>query len=320
MASLQGKPTEMTNTNDYSGSDTPPDDKPYWPRGFWESLTTVVGSVSWQLLYASNEVIGYKLLLAFQKDSYQLQPFSWMPVVATVVVGWLTRSDWNPEAPMFNQLDEQATNQQHELQIITLMDKPGDSYSQAMGTWGNGQSFDMYSSFAGRSHYSFGNDQRGYYGDDPGWPIPYKHSFGKNCYEQPCCLQQGRCIFALPPPVYTDHHGDACLCHSTLDSSIACSFNKHPQTDGREPDSHSANIDFVEPETILQEADSITQTQGRSPPAKKKKYSHTVVTHQAKAERTYKYQCDHQDCPYQTDLSANLKQHKKTHQANEEKE
>ncbi|MGI9279565.1 MAG: TolC family protein, partial [Endozoicomonas sp.] len=107
MGSLQGKPTEMTNISGYSGSDTPPDDKPYWPRSFWESLTTVVESVTWQLLYASNEVIGYKLLLAFQKDSYQPQPFSWMPVVATVVVGWLTRSNWNPEAPLFNQLDEQ---------------------------------------------------------------------------------------------------------------------------------------------------------------------------------------------------------------------
>ncbi|MGI9278698.1 MAG: hypothetical protein ACR2PX_03595, partial [Endozoicomonas sp.] len=107
MEPLQGKPTEITNTNSYSGSDTPPDDKPSRPKGPWESLTTVVESVTWQLLYASNEVIGYKLLLAFQKDSYQPQPFSWMPVVATVVVGWLTRSNWNPEAPLFNQLDEQ---------------------------------------------------------------------------------------------------------------------------------------------------------------------------------------------------------------------
>ena len=172
IGSLQSKPTEIISTNSYSGSDTPPDDKPYSPRRYWERLTTVVESVSWQLLYASNEVTGYKLLLAFQEDSYQPQPFSWIPVVATVVVGWLTRSNWNPEAPMFNQLDEQATNQQHELQIITLMDNPGGGYSQAAGSWDYGWSFDMYSSSAANSYNSFGNHQREYYGDDPGWPTP----------------------------------------------------------------------------------------------------------------------------------------------------
>ena len=240
--SLHSKPTEIISTNSYSGSDTPPDDKPYSPRGYWERLTTVVESVSWQLLYASNEVTGYKLLLAFQEDSYQPQPFSWMPVVAAVVVGWLTRSNWNPEAPMFNQLDEQATNQQHELQIITLMDKPGGGYSQATESWGHGWLFYMYPSFTGRSHYLFGNYPRGYYGDNPGWPTPPKHSYGENCYEQPCCFQRGRCIYA--PSLATSQYKDTCRCQdcmanlgvyapqplistqcdSTSDGSIACSL------------------------------------------------------------------------------------------------
>ena len=101
-------------------------------------------------------------------------------MVATVVVGWLTRSNWNPEAPMFNQLDEQAINQQHELQIITLMDKPGGGYSQAAGSWGHSWSFDMYSSSAANSYNSFGNYQRGYYGDGPGWPTILVHSYGEN--------------------------------------------------------------------------------------------------------------------------------------------
>ena len=43
-------------------------------------------------------------------------------------------------------------------------------------------------------------------------------------------------------------------------------------------------------------------------------------THQAKAERTYKYPCPQPDCPYRTDLCADLEQHMKTHQANREKD
>ena len=298
MGSLQSKPTEIISTSSYSGSDTPPDDKPYSPRGYWERLTTVVESVSWQLLYASNEVTGYKLLLAFQEDSYQPQPFSWMPVVATVVVGWLARSNWNPEAPMFNQLDEQATNQQHELQIITLMDKPGGGYSQAAGSWGHSWSFDMHSSSAANSYNSFGNYQRGDYDDDPGWPTTPVHSYGENCYEQPCCFQRGRCIYA-PSFLATSQHQDACSCQvcmanldvyapqppistqcdSISDGSIACSLANHPQTGHpqtgcQESNSHSVSVP-AGAQTGAVEVDSTTDHLDRAAPAKRKKRSHT---------------------------------------------
>ena len=295
--SLQSKPTEIISISSYSGSDTPPDDKPYSPRGYRERLTTIVESVSWQPLYASNEVTGYKLLLAFQEDSYQPQPFSWMPVVATVVVGWLARSNWNPEAPMFNQLDEQATNQQHELQIITLMDNPGGGYSQATGTWGHGQSFDMYSSSAANSYNSFGNHQRGYYGDGPGWPTILVHSYGENCYEQPCCFQRGRCIYA--PSLATSQHKDTCRCQDCManldvyihhppistqcdsisDGSIACSLTNHPQTGHpqtgcQESNSHSVSVP-AGAQTGAVEVDSTTDHLDRVAPAERKKRSHT---------------------------------------------
>ena len=308
--SLQSKPTEIISTNSYSGSDTPPDDKPYNPRRYRERLTTVVESVSWQLLYVSNEVTGYKLLLAFQEDSYQPQPFSWMPVVATVVVGWLTRSNWNPEAPMFNQLDEQATSQQHELQIITLMDNPGGVHPQATGSWGHGQSFDMYSSSAANPYNSFGNHQRGDYDDDPGWPTPPIHSYGENCYEQPCCFQRGRCIYA-PSFLVTSQHKDTCRCQDCMadlsayvhhppistqcdsisDGSIACSLTNHPQTGHpqtghpqtghpqtgypqtgcQESNSHSVSVP-AGAQTGAIEVDSTTDHLERVTPAKRKKY------------------------------------------------
>ena len=206
--SLQGKPTEITNTNDYSGSDSPPDDKPYGPGGLWESLSAVLESVSWQLLYATNEVIGYKLFLTLQEGSYQHRPFSWEPVMTTVVVGWLSRSHWNPELPIFNQLDEQESKQQRELQIITLMDRPCGGYSSSTRPWGQGQSFNMFSTFTGYSYPLIANYPFRY-GDDPDRPIPPRHTQDENCPLQPCCHQR-HCI--LRPTTLASQHGDDCCC------------------------------------------------------------------------------------------------------------
>ncbi|WP_187300028.1 C2H2-type zinc finger protein [Endozoicomonas montiporae] len=190
MEPLQGKPTEIISTNCYSGSDTPPEDKPYRPRGLWESLTTVVESVTLQLLYASNEVIGYELLLTLQEDSLSPQPFLWIPVVATVVVGWLSRNRWNPETPLFNQLDEQEFNKQHELQIISFMfEPPSNSSHSSMVLFDPPQPNYPHSS---RVYNARANTHGG--GDGGGWQES-QHTLGDNCYIG-CCW--GRCQYALP--------------------------------------------------------------------------------------------------------------------------
>ena len=328
--SLQSKPTEITNTNSYSGSDSPPDDKPCRP-GLRESLTTVLESVSWQLLYATNEVIGYRLFLTLQEGSYQPRLFPWEPVMTTVVVGWLSRSHWNPELPIFNQLDEQESEQQRELQIITLMDRPYGGYSSSTLPWGWGQPFNMFSTFTGHSYSSIANYPFRY-GDDPDRPPPW-HTQDENCPLQPCCHQR-HCI--LRPATLANQHGDDCCadclgssitrqpiastqCDSTPDQTIVCRTYIDLQTGGPESNPHSVNVGSVESETITQKAGSTTQAQGKPPPAKKKKHSRTVKTHQARAERTYQYHCDQPDCTYLTDWSANLERHKKTHQARAER-
>ena len=338
MASLQGKPTEITITNGYSGSDSPPDDKPCRSGGLWENLTTVLESVSWQLLHATNEVIGYKLFLTLQEGSYQPGPLSWEPVMTTVVVGWLSRSHWhwNPELPILNQLDKQESKQQRELQIVTLMDKPYGGYSSSTlpCEWVQGQPpFNVFLISTGHSYSSIVNYPFRY-GDDPDRPISPRHTQDENCPLQPCCHQR-HCI--LRPTTLASQHGEDCCCtdclgssiasqpiastqcDSTSDQSIQCRTYIHLQTIDPESNPHSVNMGSVESETITQKAGSTTQAQGNPPPAKKKKYSRTVKTHQTRAERTYQYHCDQPDCSYQTDWSGNLEQHKKTHLARAER-
>ena len=253
----------------------------------------------------------------------------------TIVMGWLSRSHWNPELPVFNQLDEQESKQQRELQIITLMDRPYGGYSSSTLPWGwdQGQPFNMFSTFTGHSYSSITNYPF-LFGDDPGWPIPPRHTQDENCPLQPCCYQR-HCI--LRPTTLASQYGDYCCCadclgssitrqpiastqcDSTPDQTIMCRTHIHLQTGCPESNPHSVNMGSVESETITQKAGSTTQAQGNPPPAKKKKHSRVVKTHQARAEQTYKYHCDQPDCPYQADRHAHLEQHKKTHQARAER-
>ena len=219
---LQGKLTEIISTNSYSGSDTPPDDKPYRPGGLRESLTTVVESASWHLLYAFNEVIGYKLILTLQEGSPAPQSLSLVPVVATVVVGWMTRSHWYPESPIFNQLDEQESNKQHELQIIILMDNPSGGYASSTGTWGQDQLFTTHS-FTSSSHYSPTSYWDGGCGDDGGWPGFDSHTRTEICWAMPCGGY--RCQYAPSLQQYQEQEADSTTGNLETSQGKACGID-----------------------------------------------------------------------------------------------
>ena len=120
----------------------------------------------------TNEVMGYKLFLTLQEGSYQSRPFSWEPVMTTVVVGWLSSSHWNPELPIFNQLDEQESKQQREFQIMTLIDRPygGHSSSTLPCEWVQGQPpFNVFLISTGHSYSSIASYPFRY-GDEPDRP------------------------------------------------------------------------------------------------------------------------------------------------------
>ena len=109
--------------------------------------------------------------------------------------GLAVQESLNPELPIFNQLDEQESKQQRELQIITLMDRPYGGYSSSTlpCEWVQGQPpFNVFLISTGHSYSSIANYPFRY-GDDPDRPIPPRHTQDENCPLQPCCHQR-HCI------------------------------------------------------------------------------------------------------------------------------
>ena len=208
-------PADTTDISGYPGSDSPPDDNPHRPSGFWQTMTTVVEPISWQPLYATREVVGYTLILTLQKQGSlpESQPFLWLPVLATVVVGWLTRNHWNPESPLFSRMDEQESSEQHELQIITLMDSTREGSSWQCLLQQKSQTTGSYHSFSsGGSASSSSGRLPGNSGGGGGFPPDPTHTFDEHCPVYPC-NQAGLCINA---PTGADQHLDTCRCQDCL--------------------------------------------------------------------------------------------------------
>ncbi len=177
----------------------------------------------------------------------------------------------------------------NKLQIITLMDGAGGgNNSWAMGSEDHGQSFNRHSE---KPHYLYDNDHND---ENSGQPTDSRHSLDENCHEQPCCIQQGVCIFA--PSTST-------RCRSISDDSFACDV--YLQTGDQEsgPVSHPA-----EASTVVSEADSRTGSSLKlnPPPAEKQRKAGSK-----------KYRCDHLGCEKSFSSQASLRTHKSQYHTGE---
>ncbi|WP_257282511.1 C2H2-type zinc finger protein, partial [Endozoicomonas sp. ISHI1] len=179
----------------------------------------------------------------------------------------------------------------NKFQIITCMYGTGSgNYSRTTGQEGHGQSFNVHSE---KSHYLYDNEHND---ENSGRPTDSRHSLDENCYQQPCCHRQGRCIFAPFTTIW---------CLSTSDDSFACRTDVYLQTGDQEsgPVSHPADGP-----TVVSGADSTTgpSLTLNPPPAKKQRKAGSK-----------KYRCDHPGCEKSFSSQASLSTHKSQYHTGE---
>ncbi|WOG27117.1 hypothetical protein [Endozoicomonas sp. 8E] len=187
---LTGIPSGSTEINDHTGSDFPPYDKRHKHIGY-EVKTTIIESISWQWLYASNLLIAYEPILTIKDTTLNSNPYSWLPV--EVIVGWLLKSYWNPDLPLFNPIEQRAASilrQGGQLFVtITTIFGSGHNTSQRPSSESSGkqapQANNIPRGYLTHLLYSdFGNGNEG--------PEQESHTLGLNCFVHPC---HGVCQF-----------------------------------------------------------------------------------------------------------------------------
>ncbi|WOG28482.1 hypothetical protein [Endozoicomonas sp. 8E] len=183
---LSGILSYPADKNDYAGSTLPPENESFRLGGY-DVKTSLVESVLWQLVHATNLPVVYELVLTTHDGTLSGKPYSWLPVEAFVAVGWLMKNYWNPDSPLFNPMDQVETSHYDPFVITTMMlpgrDQPS---SQPSSQQSSQQPTQRASGTLTRLTDSFANLlSSGFGGDDQG-PDQQQHTLGLNCYVDSC--------------------------------------------------------------------------------------------------------------------------------------
>lgn len=193
-------PEEETGSPGYGGSDWPYDIKPRKPPygGWWEYATSLIEYVDWLPLYATNRVIGYSLMITPKENTVREFSYSWLSLVAAVIIERLESTQRNPEQPLFNQIQEQEENRLSRLAIITV---PVDG---SRGTSGSGECSQNVSSQDESLDIStsrrttdlliasiFGSSNEGNDGDKPPQKLQHNYAFFCPACNYYLCKQSG---------------------------------------------------------------------------------------------------------------------------------
>ncbi len=179
---LPGNPLITADANCSAGADLQPDDKPH-RSGVYGEKTTLIESMSWQSLHATNLLMAYEVILTTKDTSLSTNPYSWIPLEEVVAVGWLLKSFWNPGLPSFNPIELRETSQDLPLVAITMALGSGGDQQQGQSSESCGQeafeALPQSTGFFTRFLYSeSGGNNRG--------PEQHQHTLGLNCFIHPC--------------------------------------------------------------------------------------------------------------------------------------
>ncbi|WOG26918.1 hypothetical protein [Endozoicomonas sp. 8E] len=150
--SLPGNPSVITETNGHEESDSLPDHKRHSSRGF-RIKTTLIESVSWQLLYVTNLLSAYALILNIEDAPLCPTPYSCLPLEVIVAVSWLLKSYWYHDSTLFRPIEQLAT-----FATITAMFGSGSSLPQCQPSGSSGQQASnlapQFTDYSTSFHYS----------------------------------------------------------------------------------------------------------------------------------------------------------------------
>ncbi|WOG27084.1 hypothetical protein [Endozoicomonas sp. 8E] len=183
---LPENPSDTICTSGHPGFDSPTDDIPQKSCSYGVK-TTIVDVISWQWLYTTDLLAVYELILTTRDAPLFSNPYSWLPSEAILVLGWLLKSYWNPNSPMFNPIEpkvaQQEANQNQPFATINAMFGSGNNQQQCQPSASSGQQFQKASNHLTGSFNSLVNiDYRG----GNGGPQEQSHTLGLNCFIYPC--------------------------------------------------------------------------------------------------------------------------------------
>ncbi|WP_422473497.1 hypothetical protein [Endozoicomonas sp. ALB032] len=190
---LSGNPSDNIDSDGYAEPGSSPDDKRHKPYSY-RVKTILIESISWRWLCATNLLVACELFLTIQNSPLDSLPCSWPPLATAIAVGWLLKSYFNPDSPVFNSIEQKEACQNHLFQnhlfvITTTM--PGSEHAPQQGqpSTSSGQQIPQATTyikgyFTRLLNSDSGNNNEG--------PEQYLHTLGLNCYLYPC---DGVCRF-----------------------------------------------------------------------------------------------------------------------------
>ncbi|WOG27080.1 hypothetical protein [Endozoicomonas sp. 8E] len=207
------RPSSDIGNTDGCGEAVMPPDKKRQKIYSYEIKKTLIESISWQWLYATKLLVAYELILTtkdnpldptlyqavakmltcsgVRKDcwSFATSSYSWVPLEASIAVGWLLKSLWNSDSPLFNPIVQKEVSQNRPFAITIVM--PGSEHNPAkhqhQPSDSSGEQAPQVTTHPKSSFTSFLCS-----GEGKGDPQQHSHTLGLNCLVHPC---HGVCQF-----------------------------------------------------------------------------------------------------------------------------
>ncbi|WOG26980.1 hypothetical protein [Endozoicomonas sp. 8E] len=159
----------------------------------YEVKTTLIESISWQLLYATNLLVAFELIMTSKAPPLGATSYSWLPVEGVVTAGWLLKSYWNPDSELLKPIEQSEMRLilgNQPFAITTMMHGSGYGQQQSQLPESSGQQAPPATSHQPTS--AFTSPLHSGSGDGYGDPQQNAHTLGLDCFVPPC---HGVCKF-----------------------------------------------------------------------------------------------------------------------------